>query len=67
MANGSRASHRRSARSRLTQRGYFASRNNGGESLVDNYKEMRNYGATASQAFDFMKVYRQNSTGDYYR
>jgi hypothetical protein len=44
----------------------FETRNHGNESLIDNYREMRRYGATASEAHQLMKGYRSVSSGDYY-
>lgn len=70
MANGRGRgpTHRASAISKLTTRGFMASRDHGtNPSLVEYYKELRSYGATASQAFDVTKTYRQNTIGDYYR
>jgi len=55
------------AERRLSQRGWTATRNNGGQSARDFYREMRSYGATASQAFSVAKNYKSTTSGDYYR
>ena len=53
----------------LKRKGFFADRTadgqNFGESLVDNYREMRRYGATAAQAYDFVKAYKGSTSGVY--
>lgn len=53
----------------LRRKGFFADRTADGTnfdvSLVENYKEMRRYGATAQQAYGYMQAYRASTSGVY--
>ncbi|MBR3384041.1 MAG: hypothetical protein IKG69_02345 [Atopobiaceae bacterium] len=53
----------------LRRKGFFAERTadgqNFGESLVESYREMRRYGATAAQAYDVVKAYKGSTSGVY--
>lgn len=57
----------RSAASRLRNKGWDASRNGGNVSAREHYRQMRSYGATASEAFGLAKAYKSVTTGDYHR
>ena len=55
----------RSAKAALKSKGWNATRNNGGMSARDAYKEYRSFGATAQEAYQASKAYKDATVGDY--